>query len=74
MPQRIGNWHRMFKGGCNIEKLQHKTAERLKCTTSINLVIAWHIMLLTLLARECTELASEVLFSCVEIEVLKALA
>jgi hypothetical protein len=54
--------------------LQHKTAERLKRATSINMVVAWRIMLLTLLARECAELASEVLFSSVEIEVLKALA
>jgi hypothetical protein len=71
---RIEDWHRVLKSGCNIEKLQHKTAERLKRTIAINLVIAWRIMLLTLLGRECPQLASEVLFSDIEIEVLKALA
>ncbi len=71
---RIEDWHRVLKSGCNIEKLQHKTAERLKRTIAINLVIAWRIMLLTLLGRECPQLAAEVLFSDIEIEVLKALA
>ena len=71
---RIEDWHRVLKSGCNIEKLQHKTAERLKRTIAINLVIAWRIMLLTLLGRECPQLPAEVLFSDIEIEVLKALA
>lgn len=69
---RIEDWHRVLKSGCNIEKLQHKTAERLKRTIAINLVIAWRIMLLTLLGRQCPELAAEVLFSDTEIKVLRA--
>lgn len=69
---RIEDWHRVLKSGCNIEKLQHKSAERLKRTIAINLVIAWRIMLLTLLGRQCPELAAEVLFSDIEIKVLKA--
>ena len=64
----------MLKSGCNIEKLQHKTAERLKRTIAINLVIAWRIMLLTVLGRECPQLPAEVLFSDIEVEVLNALA
>ena len=69
---RIEDWHRVLKSGCNIEKLQHKTAERLKRTIAINLVIAWRIMLLTLLGRQRPELAAEVLFSDLEIQVLVA--
>ena len=38
------------------------------------LVIAWRIMLMTLLGRETPELPVEVLFSDLEIEVLKAYA
>lgn len=71
---RIEDWHRVLKSGCNIEKLQHKTAERLKRTIAINLVIAWRIMLLTLLGRECPQLPAEVLFSDLEMKVLKAQA
>jgi len=71
---RIEDWHRVLKSGCNIEKLQHKTAERLKRTIAINLVIAWRIMVLTLLGRECPALGAEVLFSDLEMQVLKAQA
>lgn len=71
---RIEDWHRVLKSGCNIEKLQHKTAERLKRSIAINLVIAWRIMLLTLLGRECPQLAAEVLFCDIEIQLLKAYA
>jgi hypothetical protein len=69
---RIEDWHRVLKSGCNIERLQHKSAGRLKRTIAINLVIAWRIMLLTLLGRQCPELAAEVLFTDIEIQVLKA--
>ncbi len=71
---RIEDWHRVLKSGCGIEDLQHKTAERLKRAIAINLVIAWRIMLMTLLGRECPELPAEVLFSDIEIEVLEAYA
>jgi hypothetical protein len=64
----------VLKSGCRIEALQHKTAERLKRAIAINLVIAWRIMLMTLLGRECPQLPAEVLFSDLEIEVLKAFA
>jgi Domain of unknown function (DUF4338)/Transposase DNA-binding/Transposase DDE domain len=71
---RIEDWHRVLKSGCRIETLQHKTAERLKRAIAINLVIAWRIMLMRLLGRECPELSAEVLFSDPEIEVLQAYA
>jgi len=71
---RIEDWHRVLKSGCRIEALQHKTAERLKRAIAINLVIAWRIMLMTLLGRECPDLPAEVLFSDSEIEVLQAYA
>ena len=71
---RIEDWHRVLKSGCRIEDLQHKTAERLKRAIGINLVIAWRIMLMTLLGRECPQLPADVLFSDIEIEVLEAYA
>lgn len=52
----------------------HKTAERLKRAIAINLVIAWRIMLMTLLGRETPELPPEVMFSDIEIKVLQAYA
>ena len=71
---RIEDWHRVLKSGCRIEALAHQTAERLKRAIAINLVIAWRIMLMTLLGRECPELPAEVLFSDLEITVLRAYA
>ena len=54
--------------------MQHKTSKRLERAIAINLVIAWRIMLMTLLGRECPDLPAEVLFSDPEIEVLQAYA
>ena len=71
---RVEDWHRVLKSGCNIEDMQHKTAERLKRAIAINMVIAWRIMLMTLLGRECPGLPADLLFSDLEIEVLEAYA
>lgn len=71
---RIEDWHRVVKSGCKVEELGNQTAERLKRVIAINLVIAWKIMLMTLLGREAPELPGEILFSEIEIEVLKAFA
>ena len=71
---RIEDWHRVLKSGCRVEALQHKTATRLKRAIAFNLVIAWRIMLLTLLGRQAPDLPADVLFSDLEIEVLQAYA
>ncbi|MDJ0863610.1 MAG: hypothetical protein QNJ82_15380 [Gammaproteobacteria bacterium] len=71
---RIEDWHRVLKSGCRIEGLAHQTAERLKRAIAINLVIAWRILLMTLLGRACPELPAEVLFSDLELSVLRAYA
>jgi hypothetical protein len=71
---RIEDWHRVMKSGCKIEKLGHETAERLKRAISINMVIAWRIMLMTLMGREYPELPAEVMFSDIEVRTLQAYA
>ena len=71
---RIEDWHRVLKSGCQIEELGHETAERLKRAIAIQAVIAWRIMLMTLLGRETPELPAEVLFSDIELQVLEAFA
>lgn len=71
---RIEDWHRVLKSGCRIEDLAHETAERLRRAIAINLVIAWRIMLMTLLGRETPELPAEVLFSDIELRTLHAWA
>ena len=71
---RIEDWHRVLKSGCRIGDLGHETAERLRRAIAINLVIAWRIMLMTLLGRETPELPAEVLFSDIELRTLHAYA
>jgi len=71
---RVEDWHRVLKSGCKVEELGHETAERLRRAIAIKLVIAWRIMLMTLLGREAPELPPEVLFSDMELKVLGAYA
>ena len=71
---RIEDWHRVLKTGCRIEDLAHHSAERLERAIAIKLVIAWRIMLMTLVGRACPELPAEVLLSEVEVTVLNAFA
>jgi len=71
---RIEDWHRVLKSGCRIEALAHESAERLRRAIAINLVIAWRIMLMTLLGRETPQLPAEVLFSDIELRALQAWA
>ena len=71
---RIEDWHRVLKSGCKIEDLGHESAQRLRRAIAIRLVIAWRIMLMTLLGREAPELPADVLFSDIELRTLKAYA
>jgi hypothetical protein len=71
---RIEDWHRVLKSGCRIGDLAHESAERLRRAIGINLVIAWRIMLMTLLGREMPELPAELLFSDIELRTLNAYA
>ena len=71
---RIEDWYRVLKSGCRTEDLSHENAERLCRSIAINLVIAWRILLMTLLGRETPELPAEVLFSDIELRALHAYA
>lgn len=67
---RIEDWHRVLKSGCHIDELGHQSAERLERAIAIRMVIAWRVMLMTLLGREVPELPPEILFSDIELRVL----
>ena len=71
---RIEDWHRVLKTGCRIESMQYQSATRLKRALAIHLVIAWRIMLMTLLGRQNPELPAQILFTDIEINVLTAYA
>jgi hypothetical protein len=67
---RIEDWRQVLKSGCKIDELGHHSVERLERAIAIRLVIAWRVMLMTLLGREAPELPPELLFSDVELRVL----
>ena len=69
---RIEDWHRVLKSGCKIEDLAHHSAERIQRASAIRMVIAWRIMLMTLLGRQITDLPADILFSDIELKVLDA--
>ncbi len=71
---RIEDFYRTLKTGCRILELRHKTAERLKRAIAINSVIAWRIMLMTLLGRETPETCADMVFTDTELEVMHAYA
>jgi hypothetical protein len=70
---RIEEWHRVLKSGCNILEHQNHSAEALLRVITIDAVIAWRLMLLTLLGREVPELPAESVFDPCECEVLELL-
>lgn len=63
-------WHRVLKSGCTIEKLQLRTAKRLKRALSVYSVIAWRILYATMLSRDCPNLPCTVLLEEAEWQAL----
>jgi hypothetical protein len=60
---RIEDFHRILKSSCGIEKIAHQSAERIRRAVATDLLIAWRIMLMTLLGRQTPDLPPDVLFS-----------
>ncbi|MFH1039338.1 MAG: IS4 family transposase [PVC group bacterium] len=55
-------FHKVLKSGCNIEKHQLKTAERLINCLAIDAIVAWRVMFLTMMGRSVPDLPCTVLF------------
>ena len=60
---RIEDFFRILKSGCRVEFLLFRTADRLQRAIAINLVIAWRIMLMTLLGREVADYEPGLMFT-----------
>jgi hypothetical protein len=70
---RIEEWHRVLKSGCRIEAHQHQSAAKLARAIAIDTVIAWRVMLLTLLGREAPTMRCELVFEPWECRLLEEL-
>ncbi len=55
-------FHRILKSGCQVEKRQLASADKIKRCLSIDLVIAWRIFYLTMLGRETPDIGSDLFF------------
>jgi len=53
---------RTLKSGCQVEKLQLETAERLEPCLALYMIVAWRILFVTMLGRIYPELDSELIF------------
>ena len=71
---RIEDWYRVLKTGCRVEYLGHRTGDRLERAVTMQAVIAWRLLALTLLGRETPELPAALLFTTLELQVLRDLA
>ena len=67
---RVEDFFRVLKSGCRAEHLGFHRAERLERALTIQAVIAWRLMLMTLLGREVPECDAELLFSDIELRFL----
>lgn len=60
---QIEIYFKVLKSGCQVEKLQLETAERIKACLAMYMIVAWRVLYATMLGRECPELSCEVIFS-----------
>jgi len=54
---------RVFKSGCEVEELQLETQERLEPCLGLYLIVAWRILHLVMMGRQCPDLPCDVLLS-----------
>jgi hypothetical protein len=60
---QIEIFFKILKSGCRVEKLQLETEDRLKPCLVLYMIIAWRVLYLTMLGRDCPELPCNALFT-----------
>lgn len=60
---QIEVFFRTYKSGCQVEKLQFTTAERLSPCLAMYLIIAWRILYMTLIGRNHPTISCEIVFA-----------
>ena len=71
---RVEDGFRILKSVCKVQELRLQTADSLHQAITINMVIAWRLHLMTLLGREAPEAEAEVMFTDIELHVLREYA
>jgi hypothetical protein len=60
---QIEVYFKVLKSGCRIEQLQLETRERLEPALAFYMIIAWRVLFLTMLGRECPEMPCDTVFA-----------
>lgn len=55
-------FHRVLKTGCRVEELQLKAADRIKPAIVLYMIVAWRVVYVMKLGRECPNLPCDVIF------------
>jgi hypothetical protein len=59
---QIEIYFRVLKSGCKIEELQLEKLQRLEPALALYMIIAWRVLYLTMIGRDCPELPASVVF------------
>jgi len=60
---QIEIYFRVLKSGCRVEELQLETAERFEPCLALYMIVAWRVMYLLMMGRECPEMSCDLVFS-----------
>jgi hypothetical protein len=60
---QIEVYFKVLKSGCRVEQLQLETRERLEPALAFYMIIAWRVLYLTMLGRECPEMPCDTVFA-----------
>ncbi len=60
---QIEVYFRVLKSGCRVEDLQLETAERFKPCLALYMIVAWRVMYVLMMGRECPDLPCDLIFS-----------
>jgi hypothetical protein len=60
---QIEVYFKVLKSGCRIERLQLETRERLEPALAFYMIIAWRVLYLTMLGRDCPEMPCDAVFA-----------
>lgn len=63
---QIEVFFRILKSGCKVERLQLEAIDRLENALAIFLIVAWRVLLLTMVGRNCPDLPCDAVFTTEE--------
>lgn len=63
---QIEIFFRILKSGCKVEKLQLESDQRLRPAIAMYMIVAWRVLYLTMLGRECPQLPCDLVFDTKE--------